>query len=1048
MTGEHGNISAWAIRSPVPTAVLFLLLGLAGLAAWPLLRVNNMPDVDLPVVTVTVAQPGLAPTELEAQVTRRVEDALSGITEVRHIYSTVTDGLSTTIVEFRLGKNIDQATNDVRDHVGEIRAQLPADISEPVIRRMEATGGAILTYTAAAPGLSPAALSWFIDDTVAKALLAAPGVAAVTRIGGADREIRVALRPDRLLAFGITAGQVSAQLRLENVNLPGGRMTLGEAEQSLRALGSAATVEALRARRIVLPDGRSLRLDALAEVSDGTAELRTAARLDGLPVVAFEVSRSRGSSELAVAAQVEERLDALGAAHPGVEFHRVAATVTDVQSGYDAALEALLVGALLAMLVVWLFLRDWPATWIAALAMPLSLLPTFGVIWLAGFSLNSVTLLGLTLVVGVLVDDAIVEIENMVRHLQAAPERGPRAAAFAASAEIGLAVIATTATILAVFVPVAFMPGVAGRFFREFGLTVATAVAFSLLVARLLTPLLAAHCLRAAPRQAREAGRVRRAALAALRWALRHRALTILAALALMGASLALLPLVPRDFMPSPDRGRSVLALEMPPGTTLRGTAAAVREAEAILRARPEVASVFVSLGTTISGNAGLGAATKTGEPRMANFIVTLKPRAERRSTQQHFEAAVRPALSRIPGARIRFGADGQSGARLLVTLAGTDPAALAAAGRELERQMRGLPRLAGVRSAASLERPELQILPLEARAAEAGVSTAAIATAARIGTIGDVNQSLGRFDLPGRQIYIRTMLDEAARHRLEALRLLRVESRAGPAVPLGNVAEIRAGSGPASIVRLDRRRQVTVEVELGTLALGEALEMVNALPILRDLPPGIERREIGDAETMRELFGGFAAALAAGVLLVYLVLVLLFGGVLQPITIMVALPLSLSGALLALLGTQRPFSISAVIGVLMLMGIVAKNSILLVEYAILARRERGVGRDEAVLEAVRKRARPVIMTTIAMVAGMAHIAAGIGADSEFRAPMAIVVIGGLVTSTLLSLVVVPVVYSCLDEAGDWIARRRRRAGGSDPRLSGPLAGGDLRPRH
>ncbi|MBR0649838.1 efflux RND transporter permease subunit [Roseomonas terrae] len=1023
---DRGNISAWSIRNPVATSVLFILLAISGIAAWPMLRVNGMPDVDLPVVTITVTQPGAAPTELETQVTRRIEDAVAGISDIRHIYSAVTDGVSTTIVEFWLGKGIDEATNEVRDRIGQIRTELPADITEPVIRRMESAGGAILTYTVAAPGMSAPALSWFVDDTIVKALLSVRGVAGVARIGGADREIRVALRPDRLLAFGITANQVNAQLRQGNINLPAGRMTLGSAEQSLRTLGSAATVGALRARRILLPDGRAVRLDSLAEVTDGTAETRTAARRDGRPVIAFEVSRSRGSSEVHVADGIEARLRTLGAAHPDVTIRRVATTVTDVLDGYHAALEALVVGALLAMLVVWIFLRDWPATWIAALAMPLSLLPTIAVIWLAGFSLNSVTLLGLTLVVGVLVDDAIVEIENMVRHLRAAPEQGPRAAAFAASAEIGLAVMATTATILAVFVPVAFMPGVVGQFFREFGLTVAAAVAFSLVVARMLTPLLGAHYLRVAVTRpsARREGRIWRAFLPLLSWSLRHRFLTLAGAMALMAGTVALVPLIPQDFMPASDGGRTTLALELPPGTPLSRTERSARAATEILQARPEVASVFVSLGTIVSGEAGIGASTRTGEPRMANFIVTLRPRGERSLTQQQIEAALRPALRNIPGARIHFGADGQGGSRLQATLVGDDAETLAAAGRELERQMREVPHFAAVRSTASLQRLELQIVPDIERAADAGVTTAAIAAAARIGTTGDVDQNLARFDLPGRQIHVRTMLDEQARQDPHTLRQLRVESGTGDAVPLGNVAEIRLGSGPSSIDRLDRARRITVEAELGAMPLGEALAIVDALPIMQGLPGGVRRQDLGDAETMAELFAGFGMALGAGVLLIYLVLVLLFGGFLQPLTIMAALPLSFTGALLALLVTQQPIGISAVIGLLMLMGIVAKNSILLVEYAIMARRENGLGRDAAMLEAVRKRARPVIMTTIAMCAGMAHIAMGIGADAEFRAPMAIVAMGGLATSTLLSLLVVPVVYNCMDDVEVWLTRR------------------------
>ncbi|PWS35705.1 ABC transporter permease [Falsiroseomonas bella] len=1030
-SADHRNISAWAIRNPVATAVLFLVLTVAGLFAFPALRVNNTPDIDLPAVVVTVAQPGAAPSELESQVTRRVEDAVAGLGNVKHITSTVVDGASTTAIEFAFGTDVDRATNDVRDKVSQIRTDLPAGIREPVVTRVEATGGAILTYSIAAPRMSEAELSWFVEDTVAKSLLSVPGVAQVNRVGGVEREIRVALRPDRLLALGITAGQVNEQLRALNVNLPGGRGTLGVGEQAIRTLGSAGSVAALRERPIVLPGGRTARLGDIAEVTDANAEIRTAARLDGRPVIGFEVQRTRGSSEVSVAEGVAARIAALEAAHPGIDITRVADTVGYVLASYHGAIEALLVGAGLAVLVVWAFLRDWRATAIASLAMPLSLIPTFFVMKWLGFSLNNVTLLGLTLVVGVLVDDAIVEIENIVRHLRQRGDGSAFKAALDASAEIGLAVVATTATILAVFVPVAFMPGIPGQFFRQFGLTVAAAVFFSLVVARLLTPLLGAYFLKpklAAGSEEVGEGAIGRRYLGLLGWCLRHRWITLAGAGAFFAASVALVPMIPQDFVPAADRGRTSIAMELPPGATLAETEAAAREATRIIQARPEVASVFVSLGTRSTGGGGptMGNTTREGEPRLASFTVTLLPRGERALTQQQVEAAIRPSLERIPGARFRFGADGQSGAKLTVTLVSDDPAALEAAVRELERQMRGIPQLAGARSTASLARPELQIVPREARAAELGVSPAAIAATARIATTGDVEQNLARFNLPDRQIPIRVMLDQAARGDLDALRALRVEGRAGLPVPLETVAEIRYGAGPAQIERLDRVRKATVEAELNGLPLGEATKLVAALPIMRALPPGVQERSTGDAEIMRELFGSFAVALATGIGLVYLVLVLLFGGVLQPLTIMSALPLSLGGALMALLLAQKALGISAVIGVLMLMGIVAKNSILLVEYAIEAR-AAGLPRGAALVEAARKRARPIVMTTIAMTAGMAHIAAGIGADSAFRAPMALVVIGGLVTSTLLSLVVVPVIFTVMDDLGTWLRPRLGR---------------------
>ncbi|UPY38834.1 efflux RND transporter permease subunit [Sediminicoccus sp. KRV36] len=1025
---KHRNISGWAIRNPVATLVIFLLLTVAGIFSYPYLRINNSPDIDLPAVVVSVVQQGAAPSELETQVTRRVEDAVAGLGDVKRISSTVVDGSSTTVIEFVLGKNIDRATNDVRDKIAQIRSDLPAGIRDPVITRVEATGGAIVTFTIASPRMTVSELSWFVDDVVARAMLSVSGVSQINRVGGVEREIRVALRPERLVALGITANQVNAQLRDQNINLAGGRGNIGGGEQSIRTLGAAVTVADLRERRIILSNGRFARLGDIAEVEDATAEVRTAARLDGRPVVAFEILRTRDSSEVRVAEGVLARAQEIMAQHPEVTITAVTSTVTFVLAGFHAAVEALLIGAFLAMVVLYFFLRDWRATVMASIAMPLSLIPTFFVMQMLGFSLNNVTLLGLTLVVGVLVDDAIVEIENIVRHIRQNPGISVYRAALDASSEIGLAVVATTAAILAVFVPVAFMPGIPGQFFRQFGLTVAAAVAFSLVVARLLTPLLGAYFLK--PHNAPEPpdSALAKRYYALLGWCLRHRLTTLAGGVGFFALSIALMPYIPQDFVPGADRGRSAIAIELAPGASIADTEQVVQQATRILKARPEVVSVFASLGTanTGVGGPGLGNTTRAGDPRTANLTVTLIPRAERGITQTQFEAAVRPALDEIAGARVRFGADGQSGSRLQITLVGADGAALAEAARELETQMRGLPQLAGARSTASLARPELQIRPMEARAAELGVSPAAIGATARIATIGDVDQLLPRFTLADRQIPIRVMLDERARTDPEALRGLRVEGRGGIMVPIESVAEISYGAGPAQIDRLGRQRKATVEAELNGMPLGEAVKLVAALPIMRAMPDGVREQATGDKEVMAELFSGFALALGTGVLLVYLVLVLLFGGFLQPLTIMSALPLSLGGALMALLLAQKSLGVSAVIGVLMLMGIVAKNSILLVEYAIMIRRDDGLGREAAIMEAARKRARPIVMTTIAMVAGMAHIAAGIGADNEFRAPMALVVIGGLITSTLLSLIFVPVCYIYVDRFESWIARRFR----------------------
>jgi HAE1 family hydrophobic/amphiphilic exporter-1 len=1009
--------------------VIFIVLTVAGLVAYPRLRINNNPEIDLPAVVVTVTQPGAAPAELETQVTRRIEDAVAGLGDIKHITSTVNDGVSTTVVEFNIGKDVDRAVNDVRDKVTQTRVNLPADILEPVVSRVDISGGAIVTYTVRAPAMTTEQISWFIDDTIAKALLSIPGVSRVNRVGGVDREVRVNLDPARLMALGITAVDVQNQIRALNLNSPGGRGTLGGGEQSIRTVGSAESIDDLRARTITLPGGRKARLSDLGTVEDAIAEQRQSARLDDQPVVAFEILRTVGSSEVHVAERVASRLRALKQANPDIDIKRVSSTVRFVEESYRGAIESLLEGAALAVLVVWLFIRDLRATWTAAIAMPLSLIPTFFVMRTFNFALSGVTLLALSLVIGILVDDAIVEIENIVRHMR--DGKKPYRAALEAADEIGLAVVATTLTIVAVFVPVSAMPGIPGQFFFPFGVTVSVAVLFSLLVARMLTPLLGAYFLKDRPHAGPRNGLVMRLYLRFLAGSIRYRWLTVAGAIAFFIGSVALIPLIPSDLMPARDTGRSSLGVELPPGSTLAQTEAVVRRVTDIAKGRPDVVSVFAAVGVSSAGQ-GPGAPSTGGDPRSATVYINYVPAKERSQTQQQIETELRPRLADIPGARFRFGADGMGGTKVTITLVGDNPAELDQAATALERQMRTLPLFPTAASTASLRRPEIQIVPLAERAAELGVSVASIASTARIATLGDVDQNLAKFNLPNRQIPIRVQLEPSARASLPVVENLRVTTTTGLSVPLSAAAEFKLASGPATIQRLDRTRKASIEAEFNGVPLGEALEQIHALPIMRDLPPSVREQKTGDAEIMTELFGSFAIALGSGVLLVYTVMVILFGGFLQPLTIMMALPLSLGGAMILLLVSGKALSISAVIGVMMLMGIVAKNSILLVEYGIEAVRA-GIPRTQALLDAAQKRARPIVMTSIAMTAGMAPIALGLGADAGFRAPMAVAVVGGLITSTLLSLVVVPSVFTLVDDLQAWLGRRLGRLLTSGP---------------
>jgi HAE1 family hydrophobic/amphiphilic exporter-1 len=1013
------QISAWAIRNPVPTIVLFLLLSLSGVLSFSKLRINDMPDIDIPAVTVSVSRIGAAPTEMETQVTRLVEDSVAGLGNVEHIRSTVNEGASTTSIEFALGTDIDRATDDVRNAVDSIRPNLPADVLEPTVQRVDATGQPILTFIVDAPQMLPDDLSWFIDNDVAKAVLSVGGVSKIERAGGVNQEIRVRLDPDRLMALGITASEVSDQLKLQNVNQPGGRTTLGHGEQAIRALGSAANVETLAQTRLILKDGRTVLLSELGVIERSWAEPRQRARLDEREVIGFSVYRSVGTGEVAVTEAARTKMAAFAAEHPEVEIREVTSSTDEVLEGYTAAIEALLIGAALAVLVVWFFLRDMRATLISSVALPLSLLPTFAVMYVLNQSLNNVTLLGIALVVGILVDDAIVEIENIVRHMREAGKYAYEAAIEAAD-EIGLAVVATTFSIIAVFMPVGFMPGIPGMIFKAFAIAVCTSVFFSLVVARMLTPLMGAYLMKPHGTHDDEAFWVP-AYLRLLRWTLRWRWLTVLAGIVFFAGSMSLTRLMPADFMPATDRGRSVLALELAPGASLADTDAAVRKAIEILKARPEVKSVYAALGTQTSSGP-MGGDSASGEVRKATLTVNLKPRGEREITQQEFEASVAPQLAEVSGARLRFGADGKSGAKVQVMLRSDDADLLSRTVTSLTREMQATPGFQNAGSTAGLARPEMQITPKPDKAATLGVSTDTIAQTVKIATVGDADQNLPKFNLKDRQISIRVMLDEGARSDLSRILSVQVPTST-ETVPLSSVADMALGAGPNQIDRVDRSRSATVEAELVGLTTGQAETLVSNLPSIMNLPPGVTRQAEGDAERMQELFSGFMLAIGSGIVLLLFVIALLFNNFIQPVTILTALPLSLGGAFGLMVATGTSLSMPALIGILMLMGIAAKNSILLVEYAITARSNQGIDRNAALIDAARKRARPIVMTTVAMGAGMMPLALGIGADAEFRAPMAIAVIGGLLSSTALSLIYVPAVFTIMDDLDRWARR-------------------------
>ncbi|MDR6190328.1 multidrug efflux pump subunit AcrB [Agrobacterium pusense] len=1018
------NFSAWSIRNPTPAILLFILLTVGGLLAFRALAIQDFPDMDLPTINITARLDGAAPTQLETEVARVIEDNLASLSYLDHITTTVTDGNVSIRVSFKLEKNTEEALNEVRNAVDSVRADLPAEMEPPSITKVTLQNTALITYAIRSSHLNETELSWFVDNDMTKALLSVSGVGQVARIGGVDRQVHVDLDPATMAQLGVTAASVSAQLRSVQADTSGGVGEVGGARQSVRTLGTVPSVEVLKELRIPLANGQQVRLDEVASVTDSFADRSSMAFFDGEPVIAVEIKRSTGFSDTGVAAGVNEAMKRFAAAHPNVQIDEAYSIVGPILESYDGSMHMLYEGAILAIVVVWLFLRDWRATMLSAVALPLSVIPTFLVVYLAGFSLNTFTLLALSLVVGILVDDAIVEIENIARHLKMG--KRPIDAALEAANEIGLAVIATTFTLVAVFLPTAFMGGVPGLLFRQFGVTAAVAVLASLVVARLLTPMMAAYVMRAHPSEEKD-GRIMSAYMAIVKTSLKHRKMTALLTVVAVALSLSTIPFLQSGFLPASDDARTEITLTLQPGVTIEQTEAVTRKATEIVGKLADVSDVFSSVGTVSSG--GGRQSTTMSNVAAATLVVTLTPINERDRKQWQIEQDIRQALSVLPGVRIAVGG-GSNGTKLDITLASDDPVALDSASTALEEQLRTLGGIGAVTSTASRQAPEIQIAPDFARAAALGVTSNAVAEAVRVATGGEYSAALPKLNLPQRQIPIVVRFNPATRTSLDDIRNMRVAGANG-SVDLGSIADIRIGGSPSQIDRIDRMRNVILSIELNGRILGDVYREVQALPAFQQLPANVEVVEQGELQQSSELFQSFAIAMAIGVFCIYAVLVLLFHDFLQPFTILMALPLSLGGALLPLVVTGTSFSLPVVIGLLMLMGIVTKNSILLVEYAIMSRHQ-GMSRFDAIVDACHKRARPIVMTTVAMACGMLPVALSLtGGDPSVRQPMAIVVIGGVITSTFLSLIVIPMIFTFVDDLLEAIKRLARWTGSS-----------------
>ena len=1013
------NISAWAIRNPVPPIVLFIALLLAGIFSFIQMDVNNNPDIDFPAAQIQISQPGAAPTELETQVTQKVEAAVRSVNGVDEINSGVREGSSSTFVQFAIGTPTDRAVNDIRDAVANIRSSLPEGILEPQVSRVDISGDPIGFFSVEATDMTLEQLSWYVDNTVAKRLLGVGGLAAVNRQGGVTREIRVTLDPDKLQAQGITAAQVNQQLRSTNLNAAGGRAEIAGSEQSVRVLGNARNAFDLSQTSISVAGGRTVKLADLGTVRDAYAEQRSIAKMGGRQVLAFSIEKAKGSSDVTVYEGVQKQLALLHKENPKVNFTLLYTSVPYTIGQYHSAIEAMIEGAVLAVLVVLVFLRDMRATIISAIAIPLSAIPAFWFMDLLGFSLNGLSLLALSLVAGVLVDDAIVEIENIVRHMRMG--KTAYQASIDAADEIGLAVLATTSAIVAVFLPVGLMPGISGQFFKNFGLTVVVAVLVSLAVARLITPMAAAYFLKSHGHAEHGEGPMMDRYMRLLRWTLVHRWKTVA-----MGAFSLVLTVVmftgipplgfkplPLTFQPTINTDYSQVRIDLTPGSTLAQTEAITDRVRDMLAEAPEVEKAFSRISV---GNASIN--------------LTLKK--DRKVTSVEFERSWAPRLNAIPDARVIFqsqqnGGPGNTGRDITITLGGDDPVLLAATANKVVEEMRDLPELRAPRFNGDLLRPEIVIKPHLDLAASLGVTTQALSQTIRLATLGDIDQNSAKFSLSDRQIPIRVALSEESRRSLSTIENLPVPTTTGGSVPLKVVADVSFGAGPVAIQRTNQIRRTSIGVDLAPgLVTGDAMPKVEKLPTLAHLPEGIKRLTLGQAKWQAELFFNFIIAVLAGILLVFAVLVLLYKRVMPPFVNMGSLLLAPLGGAIALRLTGNALSMPTLIGFLMLLGIVAKNSILLVDFAI-EEMNHGVDKVAAIIDAGHKRAQPIVMTTVAMVAGMVPVSLSLSGDGSWRAPMGITVMGGLILSTLLTLLIVPASFSLAVGFEQWIGPRLRR---------------------
>jgi HAE1 family hydrophobic/amphiphilic exporter-1 len=1032
-------ISDFAIKRPMITIVAMVALVVFGLFALMRLQTDEFPDIQQPVVLTGIPYPGASPEGVEREVLKPVEDAIKGISGVDQIFGTASDGYAQIIVVFLFEKDVSQATQDIRDAISSIRADLPVEMKEPILQRFDPADQPIVSLTMSSDTYSPAQLTRMADPAITSELRGITGVSQVRLVGEVKREMTIQLRPQALQAAGISIAQVVQALQAQNLAAPVGRVNGTLDERTIRLQGRLEGPEDFMQLVVAEKNGQIIRLGQVADALDGTQEQRSLALYwqrdstnkafqDGKEAIGIDIVKSKGYSTTAVSKKIQDVMERVSKTlPPGVKIRTVLDSGDRVAHSVRNVEEALLEGALLTVLVVFIFLNSWRSTVITGLALPVSVLASFIAVWVFGFTLNTMSLLGLSLAIGILIDDAIVVRENIVRHIEMGKDH--MTAAHEGTDEIGLAVAATTFSIVAVFVPIGFMYGVAGQWFKPFALTIACAVLVSLLVSFSLDPMLSAYwadpqveaherknpIARALDRFNIWFNKLAERYKKVIGWALDHRLAMVGLAIASFVIALALpaVGLVGASFFGSDDRSELTIALETPPGSNLDYTRIKAEEAARIARQHPEVLYTYTTLGSA------------TGAVDNGSIFVRLVPKHTRDIGAEELGTIIRKEVGRIGGATMTVYTNQFQGQQkqIQLQLRGANAATLSVVAEQLANQVKQVNGAVDVGLSTKGQKPELEVELNRSLAGSIGVTIGQVAQALRPAfagiKAGDWEDPTGEL----REVNVR--LQPESRQRvsdLESLPLVINTPNGGQTtMPLGQIATVRQGLGPAQITHLDAELVVNVEANTAGRSLSEVMKDINARIAKMHFPPGVHLTQGGEVDSQNEVFGRIFAALGVAVMIMYLILVVQFGSFLEPLAILVSLPLSLIGVMLALMITGDTINIMSLIGVILLMGIVAKNAILLIDFAKWAREKDGLPRREALIQAGAIRLRPILMTTLALIAGMIPVALGRGEGAQFRAPLGRAVIGGVITSTVLTLVVIPTFYEIMDEWREWI---------------------------